>query len=196
VYSSSMVYGILKSVLWVRIAGRYVLGGPRRCAPFLVSIQCHRGRNDQNGGAITLQLKTDRRQVPQRLKQLEINPVLVLTQWPYHNFWHHSTHLLTTTSSSTGIAAHHPEGCLLRRYTTTVCVVCNHPTTNETIRTQPDHEVPIVIDTGASWSVTPCIQDFVTENKTSGETLQSLDGTINVQGVVLWSGMYKTATAY
>jgi hypothetical protein len=26
-----------------------------------------------------------------------------------------------------------------------------------------DREVPIVIDTGASWSVTPCIQDFVSE---------------------------------
>jgi hypothetical protein len=49
----------------------------------------------------------------------------------------------------------------------------NHPTANETIHTQPDHEVRIVIDTGASWSVTPCIQDCVSEIKEACETLQS-----------------------
>jgi hypothetical protein len=42
--------------------------------------------------------------------------------------------------------------------------------------------VPRVIDTGASWSVAPCIQAFVSEIKELCETLQTLDGTINVSG--------------
>jgi hypothetical protein len=45
-----------------------------------------------------------------------------------------------------------------------------------------DHEVPIVIDTGASWSVTPCVQDFVSTISSSFEQLRSLDGSINVSG--------------
>jgi hypothetical protein len=42
--------------------------------------------------------------------------------------------------------------------------------------------VPRVIDTGAYWSVAPCIQAFVSEIKELCETLQTLDGTINVSG--------------
>jgi hypothetical protein len=45
-----------------------------------------------------------------------------------------------------------------------------------------DHEVPIVIDTGAYWSETPCVQDFVSTISSSFEQLRSLDGSINVSG--------------
>jgi hypothetical protein len=75
----------------------------------------------------------------------------------------------------------------------------NHPTANETIHRQLGHEVPIVIDTGASWSVTPCIQDYMSEIEEACETLQSLHGTINVSGsgIVEWKiqdryGILKT----
>jgi hypothetical protein len=46
----------------------------------------------------------------------------------------------------------------------------------------PDHEVPIVIDTGASWSVTPCVKDFISDITGSFDKLKSLDGSINASG--------------
>jgi len=50
-------------------------------------------------------------------------------------------------------------------------------------------EVPIVVDTGASWSVSPNIEDFVSIISAPDVTsLRSLDGSIKVegQGVVEW----------
>jgi hypothetical protein len=67
----------------------------------------------------------------------------------------------------------------------------NNPLVNKSSINRPmnfDREVPIVIDTGASWSVTPCIQDFVSEITSSFEKLQSLDGSIDVSGsgIIEW----------
>lgn len=46
------------------------------------------------------------------------------------------------------------------------------------------NEAPIVIDTGASWSVTPFLKDFVSDIKPwAHESLQSLDASIPVHGI-------------
>jgi hypothetical protein len=57
----------------------------------------------------------------------------------------------------------------------------NLPTTKELQQPCPEREVPIVIDTGASWSVTR-IKGFVSEITDSCQTFQSPDGTIDVAG--------------
>jgi hypothetical protein len=67
----------------------------------------------------------------------------------------------------------------------------NHPNdrTSPSPQPCPDHEVPIVIDTGASWSVTPCIEDFVSNITDSFDKLRPLDGSMNVSGsgIVEWT---------
>jgi hypothetical protein len=41
-------------------------------------------------------------------------------------------------------------------------------------------EVPIVIDTGASWAVAPRLKDFVTSIEPAIDSLRSLNGSINL----------------
>jgi hypothetical protein len=60
-------------------------------------------------------------------------------------------------------------------------------------------EIPIVIDTGASWSVTPRVSDFISSMEPAIDSLRSLNGSIEVHGVgtVEWviqdqNGVVKT----
>jgi hypothetical protein len=69
----------------------------------------------------------------------------------------------------------------------------NEPVVSTNSERDNNEDLPIVIDTGASWSVTPFLMDFVSSiNESSLDSLHSLDGQYKYAEKGPSSGRYKT----